>query len=86
MRYFVQFIHQGAPYFVFPTGANPARLQSLAEGIIRNYFGKNSDNPQSVPPDPRIPNEVRIVDSVGQTVAKWSLAEEYSRRQKMKAS
>jgi hypothetical protein len=84
MRYFVQFLQQDIPYFVLPSEGDGVGLQQLAQDIIRYYFVEGSDEPQPIPPDPRIPNEIRILDEAGNIIAKWSLDDECARRREDK--
>jgi hypothetical protein len=84
MRYIVQFLQHDTPYFVFPSEGDGIDLRQLAQDIIGYYFVEGSDEPQPIPPDPRIPNEIRILDEAGNIVAKWSLDDECARRRKDK--
>lgn len=84
MRYFVQFLQQGIPYFVLPSEVGGVVPQSLAQDIISYYFVEDNDEPQPIPPDPRIPNEIRILDEAGNIVAKWSLDDGRAQRRKDK--
>ena len=68
MQYFIHFVQEDSPYFVFPSEWNGVGLQQLAQDIIMNYFVEGSDEPQPIPPDPRIPNEIRILDEAGNTL------------------
>jgi hypothetical protein len=79
MRYVIEFIQQGQPYFAFPISGNGAP-HDLARNIMKMYFPEGSDNPRPVPPSLEIPNEVRIVDDAGHIVGRWSLVEEFNRR------
>jgi hypothetical protein len=80
MRYVIQFVQEGQPYFAFPFGG-AGDLQTLAGNITKMYFIEGSDEPQAVPPNSKIPNEVRVVDDAGWVVAQSSLVDEYERRQ-----
>ena len=82
MRHFIHFVQEDSPYFVFPSEWNGVGLQQLAQDIIMNYFVEGSDEPQPIPPDPRIPDEIYILDEAGKVVAKWSLADEREQRRR----
>ena len=82
MRYFIHFLHEDTPYFVLPSEGDGVGLERLAQNIIGYYFVEGVDEPQPVPPDPRIPSEIRILDEAGNVVAKWSLDDEYAHRRK----
>jgi|SRR5271157_1736858 len=71
-------------YFVFPSEGDGVGPRSLAQDIVRYYFVEGSDEPQPIPPDPRIPNEIRILDEAGNIVDKWSLDDECAQRRKDK--
>jgi hypothetical protein len=84
MRCFVQFLQQGIEYFVSPSEGDGVEPRSLAQEIIRYYFVDDSDEPRPIPPDPRIPNEIRILDEAGNIIDKWSLDDECAQRRKDK--
>ena len=82
MRYFIEFWSGGECYFRFPTWGETSDAAGHAREVIAGYFVGGTNEPRPVPPNPNIPNEVRITDESGRVLGSCSLADEHRRRTK----